>query len=149
MSRMHVSATTPSHGHPATFAAPDHRSVTRTRLYAVREDVPFDLWFRDYINYEHNPLEGRAFAIGTHFMGLTMATIKAAKYSYSRVFRKPNCNECWEELKRQWHGATLSARAIRSPDDAIAHFLNFWRKPQNLRDYRHLTFHKLEVESHS
>jgi len=114
----------------------------RTRIFAIREEVPFDLWFQDYTRYGQNPIEGRAFAFGTQLAGFSTTTIGAIRYSYARILNKQNCDQRWKELKDQWHGVTLTSRAMLSPEDAIDRFLDFWKKPQNIRDNRHLTFQR-------
>jgi len=127
-------------GPPANAA--EVQPARRTRIFAIREDVPFDLWFQNHLHNRQNSIEGRTLVIGTHLAGISMTTIGAVRYSYARLLSKPNCDQRWRELKEQWHGISLSARAMLSPETAIDRFLDFWKKPQNIRDYRHLTFHR-------
>jgi hypothetical protein len=133
------------HVHWASPLAVTMRTVQGPRLFAIRDDVPFDKWFSNYINSpaqkKMGGLQARVNALASFGEGLFWSLVDTVTYVFARVFYRHKCDDCWYQLKAQWNGFTLSALAVISPNTAKERFLDFWAEPENQAAYRDLTFY--------
>lgn len=127
-----------SHRSPEEFRIPrqvdDNNNNHDQRIFfVVRSNIPFDSWFNRELSH---PLEGselwlaRFNALYPLGLGIAYSLIEAINYIFSYIFTPAQSASHYEALKAQWHGISLSAWAVISPNGAREQFLDYWNTPR-------------------
>lgn len=129
-----------SHRSPEEFRIPrrvddnNNNNQDQRIFFVVRSNVPFDSWF-NRLPVVSRPLEGfelwqaRFNALYPLGLGIAYSLIEAVNYIFAYIFTPAQSSSHYEALKAQWHGISLSAWAVISPNGAREQFLDYWRNP--------------------